>query len=391
MNGPTVSLDFEHDIDRDARRERARGRMDGSALDALLLTGGPNLSYFAAASGMLGAGSGSRPMCYLLPREGTPTLVVHEFLAAGIDDEGCDLRTYERLSSLPDTELRAALAEAGVSGGRIGVEYGPETTLSVPAGEFAAFADRSDATFVDAQPLLVDLRSRKSAAEVERIERACAVTAEAFSRTFGDVSIGMTGREVESCFLGHLLDCGGSAPWALVTCGPGEYDRTASGGSGRVVDEGAMVWIDGGCAVDGYFADYSRAGVVGGPSERQREAQEAVERITREAVEAIEPGAPMAAVARGAEAAVDALDLPTTARLSRLAGRVGHSLGRQVTELPSLDAGSTRTFEPGMVLTVEPAFATAYGTFHVEANVAVTERGTRTLSTGPGGLRTIEP
>ena len=378
---------FERELDRGARRER----MAEENLDALFLTDGPNLSYFAEASGMLGAESGSRPMCYLLPREATPTLVVHEFLAAGIDDEGCDLRTYERLSSLPDTELRAALADAGVSKDRVGVEYGPETTLSVPAGEFAAFVDRSDATFVDAQPLLVDLRSCKSAAEIERVERACAVTAEAFSRTFEDVSTGMTGREVETCFLGHLLDCGGTAPWVLVTCGPGEYDRTASGGSDRVVEEGAMVWIDGGCAVDGYFADYSRAGVVGGPSERQREAQTEVERITREALRAIEPGVPIAAVARGAEAAIDALDLPITRRLSRLAGRVGHSLGLQVTELPSLYPGTDVRFEPGMVITVEPAFATAYGTFHVEANVAVTERGTRTLSAGPRKSRTIEP
>jgi Xaa-Pro aminopeptidase len=44
-----------------------------------------------------------------------------------------------------------------------------------------------------------------------------------------------------------------------------------------------------------------------------------------------------------------------------------------------------------MVLTVEPAFATEYGTFHVEANVVVTEDGTRTLSRSPWELRSIEP
>lgn len=151
-----------------------------------------------------------------------------------------------------------------------------------------------------------------------------------------------------------------------------------------------MVWIDGGCAVDGYFSDYSRAGVVGGPSDRQREAQRAVHRITREAVDAIAPGVPISGVARKAEASVEALDLPVTAKLSRLAGRVGHSLGLQVTELPSLVLESEGTFEPGMVLTVEPAFATGYGTFHVEANVVVTETGTRTLSESPWRLRTIE-
>jgi Xaa-Pro aminopeptidase len=382
---------FDHELDRAARRERARDRMTGENLDALLLTGGPNLAYFANASGMLGAESGSRPMCYLLPREGTPTLVVHEFLASGIETDGFEVRTYERLSSLPAAELRAALADASVAEGRIGVEYGPETTLSVPAGEFRAFVESSDASFVDAQPLLAELRSRKSDAEIERIERACEITDEAYSRTFADVSTGMTGREVGSTFRRHLLELGGDAPWALVTCGPGEYDRTASGGSDRVVEGGSMVWIDGGCAVDGYFSDYSRAGVVGGPSERQREAQRAVHRITRETVDAIEPGVPMSGVAREADAAVDDLDLPATAHLSRLAGRVGHSLGLQVTELPSLNAESGGTFEPGMVLTVEPAFATGYGTFHVEANVVVTEDGTRTLPRGPWELRTIAP
>jgi Xaa-Pro aminopeptidase len=98
----------------------------------------------------------------------------------------------------------------------------------------------------------------------------------------------------------------------------------------------------------------------------------------------------MADVAREAEAALDGLDLPVTARLSRLAGRIGHSLGLQVTELPSLHTGSDRTFRSGMVLTVEPAFATDYGTFHVEANLVVTEDGTRTLSSSPERLRTIE-
>ncbi|MEF8840268.1 MAG: M24 family metallopeptidase [Haloarculaceae archaeon] len=380
--------DFDHELDRRARRDRARERMAGADLDALLLTGGPNLAYVSGASGMPSAGS-SRPLLYLLPREGTPTLVVHEFLADGLGGGDAAVRTYDRLSSLPAPELREALENAGVADRRIGVEYGPETTLSVPAGEFRTFVDGSDAAFVDAQPLLADLRSRKSGAEIERVERACQITAEAFDRTFREVSTGTTGAEAGSCFRRHLLDCGGEAPWALVTCGPGEYDRTASGGSDRVVEDGAMVWIDGGCAVDSYFSDFSRAGVVGGPSERQREAQRAAHRITHEAVETIAPGVPMSRVASEAEAALDALDLPITARLSRLAGRVGHSLGRQVTELPSLDAGSEGTFRPGMVVTIEPAFATGYGTFHVEVNVVVTEEGTRTLSSSPWRLRTI--
>jgi Xaa-Pro aminopeptidase len=198
----------------------------------------------------------------------------------------------------------------------------------------------------------------------------------------------MTGTAVESLVCRQLLRAGGRAPWALVT-GGGNYDRTASGGDDRPVRAGDMVWIDCGCAVDGYWSDYSRAGVVGGASARQREAQRAVRELTREAVAAIEPGVTMSSVARRAEGAIESLDLPVTDRVSRRAGRMGHGLGLQVTELPSLCADTDRTFEPGTVVTVEPAFATAYGTFHVEENVVVTDTGSRTLSDDRWRLRSV--
>lgn len=381
---------FDEALDYRDRHRRARERMAARGLDALLLTGGPNLTYFTGVSGMLGANSGSRPLLYVLPLEGQPVLVAHRFLTGNVSEAGVDLRvvTYDRLSSLPARQLREALEALELSDGRIGAELGPETTLSVPAGEFTEFVEASATEVVDAQPLLVDLRCRKSAAEVERIERACELTAAAFERTFDVLEAGMTGAAVESLVCRQLLEAGGRAPWALVT-GGGDYGRTASGGDDRSVRAGDMVWIDCGCAVDGYWSDYSRAGVVGGASAKQRDAQRAVHEITREAVEAIEPGVTMSSVARRAEEAVEVLDLPITDRVSQRAGRMGHGLGVQVTELPSLCADTDRTFEPGAVVTVEPAFATAYGTFHVEENVVVTETGSRTLSDDRWQLRSI--
>lgn len=383
---------LESVLDRQGRREDARERMAAEGLDALLLTGGPNLTYLAGVSGMLGANSGSRPLLYVLPRDGTPVLVVHRFLAGNVLDDPTAVRiqTYDRLSAFPTAALQDALEQVGVTDGRIGAELGPETTLSVPAQAFIEFTERlPDAEFVDAHELLVDLRCRKSPQEVERIELACDITAEAFDRVFDEIEDGMTGATVESLVCQQLFDCGGQSPWALVTTGSENYDQTASGGDDYHATRGDMVWIDCGCAVDGYWSDYSRAGVIGGPSDRQREAQQAIHEITRDTVDAIEPGASIATVSRQAEAAVQALDLPVTAYLSEQAGRIGHALGLQVTELPSLSANTDRSFEPGMVVTVEPAVATDYGTFHVEENVVVTTDGTRTLSADRWRLRTI--
>lgn len=383
---------FAHGLDRGRRHRSARRLMADSDLDALVLTGGPNLSYFAGASGMLEGNSGSRPVLYVLPRDGAPVLITHELSDDTIDIPGVDasVRTYQSLSSLPAAQLREALAASDLIGGRIGMELGPETTLSVPIGEFTTFtASLPETEFVDAQPLLVDLRSHKSMAEIERIERACEITAEAYERTFQAISGGVTGAEIESRFCCALLELGGRNPWAFVTHGAGTYHTTASGGTDQAVEAGDMVWIDGGCSVDGYYSDYSRAGVIGGSSSDQRSAHEQIHQITQAAVDAIEPGVRLADVATEAEQAIDALDVPITSRLSKQAGRIGHSLGLQITELPSVSAASEHTFEPGMVVTVEPAFATADGTFHVEENVLVTDSGTRKLSPETWQLHTL--
>ena len=133
---------IERAVDREARRRDARDRMAARGLDALLLTGGPNLQYFAGVSGMLGANSGSRPLLYLLPREGRPVLVVHDFLAGNVVDgaAGADaeVRTYSRLSSLPARELRAAFEDRGLTDGRIGAEFGPETITRMPVSRWSS-------------------------------------------------------------------------------------------------------------------------------------------------------------------------------------------------------------------------------------------------------------
>ena len=45
--------------------------------------------------------------------------------------------------------------------------------------------------------------------------------------------------------------------------------------------------------------------------------------------------------------------------------------------------------EPGMVITVEPGFATDYGTFHVEENALCTDEGFTLLSTAPRSLASM--
>jgi Xaa-Pro dipeptidase len=352
-------------------------------LDALILFTGLNLSYFTGATGMLGGRSGSRPFIYLLPRAGEPIMIVHQgrqFETRMLTNVK-DIRTYSRLSELPLKEILGAIDELKLRKGRIGAELGMEMVLDLPYAQFGCLIKAlPDAAILDASSLLWSLRMIKSPTEIDCVTKACEITSQAYTDTFNAIRPGMTECEIESMMVNSMASLGGKAPWTLVTSGEGNYDLVSKGGGARKVQISDMVWMDAGCAVNGYHSDFSRAGVMGGASRLQHDAQNLVHEATMIGLELLRPGVPAAEVALRCNAAIEALPFPVTSSISGLAGRVGHGLGLFITELPSLSEHDTTVLAAGMIVTIEPGFATNYGTFHAEENVLITPEGPRTLS-----------
>ena len=310
------------------RIDRVRRLMDARSIAGVLLTGGLNLTYLTGYP--CPPRGGPRPFVYLLPLAGEPILIVHTWyeLDARRKTHLRDIRTYATLSDAPLPEIVAALHDAGLEHGRLAAEIGPEQAIDLPFADFVQLQGRlPNVEWVDAGSLVMAARMRKTPAEIACMREACRITSRAYELLFPALVAGMT--EIEVARLLHVasLELGAGATWELITAGPGNYDDATALPSARPIAPGDLVWLDAGCAVAGYWSDFGRAGVVGGATAEQRDAQARLHEITTRGVEAIGPGTTTGEVARVCNAALANLDLPVTATISGLAGRVGHGLG----------------------------------------------------------------
>lgn len=372
------------------RLERLRAEMRAASLDAVLLSTGMNLAYFTGYPSP--ARNVARPYFVLLPLTGDPVFFSH----TGHTYEArrltwiTDVREYAGLSRAPVEMLAQAVRERGFSKGTIGMELGYEQTLDISVLDFRRLeAALAPCSLVDASAVLWRLRMIKSAAEIACFREAHRVTAEAYASTFACAREEMLESDIYVHMYAQLSRPGTGGVFLVVTSGEGNYDLVTKPPEPRPLHRGDMLWMDAGCAVGGYWSDYSRAGVAGPPSGEQRRLQEAVHRITADAIAQIRPGVLCSTIARFCLRRIAELDFPVTSRIAELAGRIGHGIGLNLTEPPHLSPQDDTPFAPGMVVSVEPGVATRYGTFHVEENFLVTEDGCELLSQAPWELAEI--
>ncbi len=222
-----------------------------------------------------------------------------------------------------------------------------------------------------------DLRICKDAGEVEAIERAIRVAETAFRRVLRRVRPGMTERQLAGDLEHEMVRLGADGPafGTIVAEGPNASLPHARPGD-RVLRPGSAVLIDWGARVGHYCSDLTRVIFVRKIPPRLGRMYRLVLAAQEAAIAAIRPGQAMKAVDAEARR-----QLRRGGMERRFTHGLGHGLGLQVHEPPSLSARSIGCLKPGMVVTVEPGvYVPGIGGVRIEDDVLVTGTGCRVLS-----------
>ncbi len=229
--------------------------------------------------------------------------------------------------------------------------------------------------FVDAGTVVRDLRLRKRPDELEHLQRAAQITDGIYARVSG-LLLGRTEVEVAREIDGQVQAAGGTLSFeTIVQSGPNSAQPHLRP-TGRRLEEGDLVLLDFGAAWRGYKADLSRTVVLGQPSEQQLKLHQVVLEAHDAAIAAIKDGVTAGDVDRAARTVIEAAGLG-----EHFIHRVGHGLGLDAHEGPSLDPGSELVLEAGMVVTIEPGvYIPGLGGVRIEDDVVVEPSGARLLT-----------
>jgi Xaa-Pro dipeptidase len=364
----------------EARTERAQRMMRALEVDAILLTTEPHVRYF---SGFLTQfwQSPTRPWFLLLPLSGKPIAVIPTIGVAGMQQTWIDdIRSWSSPQPQDDgvSLLLSTIRELPRRFGRLGMTLGMESHLRMPANDYKLLAtELADMELVDCAQLMLNLCSIKSSAEVAKIRYICELTSDSFIALPGFARTGQSEREIVRSMRIDLLQRGADhTPYIVSASGKDGYGDIIMGPGDRSLEDGDILIIDTGTVYDGYFCDFDRNYAFGYASDVAKQAYATVFHSTEAGLIAARPGATTTDVWQAMWSVLEA----GGARGNDV-GRMGHGLGAQLTEWPSLTASDHTTLEPGMVITLEPGMEFEAGKLMVhEENILITDSGAELLS-----------
>ncbi len=382
----------------EARVTKARRLMEESGIDALVLTSKENVVYFAGIQ-TIGWDSKHRPLIVIVPRD--PSSAVHMVLAESLyyvarESSWVDeLRPWggwmEGASEDPIAGAFRVLQDLGLASGTLGLELGYGQRMGMSQEDYCKLVEGlPEAKLVDGSELIWELRMIKSPLEIEALRKACAATTSAFEKGFSALRPGMREKELAGIMFAEMARHTDERPgFMMVRSGPRKYRMANVLAFDKPMTPGELVVVDSGAVYKDYWADFMRMSSIGEPTKEQRRFFDATLESQQAGVDKLAPGVTAHDIFSACNDVLVAHGLADYVTFERL----GHGVGLDMHEPPSMARGSELVIQPGMVLTVEPVFWDRpdgkVGNFALEDVVVVTEQGHEVLSLFPKDLHIV--
>ncbi len=363
-----------------ARTALAQKGMSDRGLAGILLMTEPEVRYF---TGFLTPfwQSPTRPWFLFVPALGKPVAVIPEIGAVLMRKTWVeDIRTWNAPNPKDDGIglLHDLLSPLAGRGDRIGLMMGHETSLRMPLADLERLkVGLSGLKIEDATDLVQGMRMVKSGAEIGKIRHICGIASRSFARVPEMIAEGQPFDEVFRSFRREaLLQGADEVPYLVGGADQGGYHDVISPPTSRPLQAGDIFMLDTGMTWDGYFCDFDRSYGVGRADEASRRAYDVLWQATEAGIGAAKPGA----TCRDVFAAMQAV-LRRAGAQGGDVGRLGHGLGMQLTEVPSIAGFDETVLQENMVLTLEPSLDYGNGRLMVqEENIVIRPHGAELLT-----------
>ena len=309
-----------------------------------------NMLYF---SGYDGIG------CLVFPAYGEPFLLVPamEFERA---KRLSSVKTYRMGKGKIFTLLGSSVKKMGIAARRIGVD---ESDFPLKAARSLQKSFRK-AGIADIGNSALSTRSIKSPKEVSIISRACDIASGILSGCIERFERFGTEKEVSDYLITEAARKGVMPSFPPIVASGKNACMPHHSPTGQPLQKGFCI-IDFGVVHDGYCSDISRTIYLGKPSSSERNLYANFVDVQEQLINSLTPGKDCSEMHRLAQ---------------RLLGRnskyfihgLGHGIGLQIHELPTLSTGSPDRIREGMVFTIEPGiYLPQKSGIRIEDDVAV--------------------